>query len=406
MHFRHMKKLDKYDLWMKMFALQNEAQKRRLAATLALELGWGGITMVENLTGTSHTTIRKGIREIQDEEKLTQQERIRKPGGGRKKIDFKDPKINEDLEALMDENTAGDPMSPLKWTNKSTYAIADELNARGHKVSPDSVGRLLKKRGYSLQANVKTIEGNSSVERDEQFKYMNEQVRKFIEQRYPVISVDTKKRETVGNFKNHGRTWEKKGQPKLVNVYDFLSLGSGIAIPYGIYDVFKNKGFVNVGISNDTSEFAVETIRQWWNLMGRCQYHNAKNLLICADGGGSNGSRRKGWKYFLQEFADEIKIPITICHLPPGTSKWNKIEHRMFSFISMNWKGKPLINYETVINLIGSTKTKKGLTIVAQLDEREYEKGRKFTKEDMGKIRLKTHILHPKWNYSIFPKSD
>jgi len=244
------------------------------------------------------------------------------------------------------------------------------------------------------------------LQRNEQFKYMNEQVRKFIEQGDPVISVDTKKRETVGNFKNHGRTWEKKGQPKLVNVYDFLSLGIGIAIPYGIYDIFKNKGFVNVGISNDTSEFAVETIRQWWNLIGKDQYHNAKNLLICADGGGSNGSRRKGWKYFLQEFADEIKITITVCHLPPGTSKWNKIEHRMFSYISMNWKGKPLINYETVINLIGSTKTKKGLTIVAQLDEGEYEKGRKFTKEDMGKISLKTHTLYPKWNYSIFPKSD
>jgi hypothetical protein len=394
---------DKYGLWLKVWSSANEVQKRQIAAVKALELGWGGITTVETLTGMSHTTIRKGIQELQNVDEI-KRKRIRRIGGGRKKIEIKDQKVIEDLEKIMDKNTAGDPMSLLKWTNKSTYKISEELKELGYDICPNTVGRLLKEQDYSLQANVKTIEGSSSPERDEQFKYINKQVKKFIKLGEPVISVDTKKRERVGNFKNNGRTWEKKGLPKEVNVYDFPSLGIGIAILYGVYDVFRNNGFVNVGISYDTSEFAVESIRQWWNLMGKIHYPDLKGLLICADGGGSNGSRRRSWKFFLQELADDMEIPISICHLPPGTSKWNKIEHRLFSFISMNWKGKPLVNYETIINLISSTTTKAGLTVVARLDDREYEKGRKITEGNMSKINLKLHSLHPKWNYSIYPR--
>ena len=234
---------------------------------------------------------------------------------------------------------------------------------------------------------------------------INKQVKEFIKKNNPVISVDTKKRENVGEFKNPGKTWRKKGEPKEVNVYDFRSIGIGIAIPYGTYDIQRNEGFVNVGISYDTSEFAVESISQWWNLMGKISYPDANGLLICADGGGSNGSRRRGWKFFLQKLANQIKIPISVSHLPPGTSKWNKIEHRMFSFISMNWKGEPLVSYETIINLISSTTTKKGLIVVARLDEKKYEGGRKFTDEQMTKIRLKNHTLFPKWNYTIIPRN-
>lgn len=398
-----MDKQDKYGLWLKVWSSANEVQKRQIASVKALELGWGGITTVETLTGMSHTTIRKGIQELRNVDEI-KRKRIRRIGSGRKKIEIKDQKVIEDLEKIMDKNTAGDPMSLLKWTNKSTYKISEELKKLGYDICPNTVGRLLKEQDYSLQANVKTIEGSSSPERDEQFKYINKQVKKFIKLGEPVISVDTKKRERVGNFKNNGRTWEKKGLPKEVNVYDFPSLGIGIAILYGIYDVFRNNGFVNVGISYDTSEFAVESIHQWWNLMGKIHYPNLKGLLICADGGGSNGSRRRGWKFFLQELADEMEIPISVCHLPPGTSKWNKIEHRLFSFISMNWKGKPLVNYETIINLISSTTTKTGLTVVARLDDREYEKGRKITDGKMSKIHLKLHSLHPKWNYSIYPR--
>jgi DDE family transposase len=395
---------NEYDLWIKVWASANEAQKRQIAAVKALELGWGGITAVEELTGMSHSTIRKGIQELRESVSLNVNKRIRKTGGGRKKVEINDRKIIEDIEKIMDENTAGDPMSLLKWTNKSTYTITEDLMRQGHSISPNTVSRLLKERDYSLQTNMKTIEGGTNPKRDAQFQYINQQVKHFIEQGDPVISVDTKKKENVGNFKNNGSTWEKKGQPTAVNVYDFVSLGIGIAIPYGIYDVNNNNGFVNVGVSYDTSEFAVESIRQWWNIIGKYDYSNPNRLLVCCDGGGSNGRRRKGWKYYLQELADELGISITVCHLPPGTSKWNKIEHRMFSFISMNWKGKPLTNYETIINLISSTKTKTGLTVLAQLDQRRYKKGKKFTDMDMAKLNIQTHTLHPKWNYTIIPK--
>jgi hypothetical protein len=312
----------------------------------------GGLQQLKHLNLDG---VESRIHELQSPDELKPTTRLRKPGGGRKKVEIKDPKVVEDIETIMDENTAGDPMSLLKWTNKSTYKIAEALNRRGHKIDPDTAGRLLKGRGFSLQANVKTKEGGSAPERDAQFRYINEQAKKFTAQSDPVISVDAKKKENVGEFKNPGRTWRKTGQPVEVNVYDFTSLGLGKAIPYGIYDVNRNEGMVNVGISHDTSEFAVESIRRWWFMFGKDCYPDASGLLICADGGGSNGSRNKGWKFFLQGLSDQIGIPITVCHYPPGTSKWNKIEHCMFSFISMNWRGQPLVSYETVIKLIGGT---------------------------------------------------
>ncbi len=395
-----------YTWWLKALSGADEVQARRFAAAIALEIGWGGISKVEELTGMSHSTISRGIEELKTSEKLEPPERLRTLGGGRKKVEIKDPVIIEDLDKIMDENTAGDPMSLLKWTNKSTYKIAEKLKQWGHKIDPDTVGRLLKENDYSLQANKKNIEGSSVPERDAQFRYINEQAKQFINSGYPVISVDTKKKERVGEFKNPGRTWTKKGQAKDVNVYDFLSLGIGMATPYGIYDPKRNEGMVNVGISHDTAEFAVESIRQWWLMFGRYRYADAKGLMICADGGGSNGSRNKGWKFYLQELVNQIKIPITVCHYPPGTSKWNKIEHCMFSYITMNWKGKPLVSYETIIKLISATKTRKGLTVAARMDEKEYIAGIKFSEEDMAKLLIEPHSLHPKWNYSILPQED
>jgi hypothetical protein len=396
----------KYTYWLKAIEGSDEVQARRYAAAMALEIGWGGISEVQKLTGMSHSTIEKGIHELQSSKKLEVPDRLRIKGGGRKKVEINDETLIPDIEKIMDEKTAGDPMSMLKWTNKSTYTIAEELKRLGHKVGPNTVGRILKEKDYSLQANAKTYEGESVPERDAQFRFINEQAKKFSKEFNPIISVDTKKKEKVGNFKNSGRVWQKSGSSKEVNVYDFLSLGIGISIPYGVYDVQKNEGFVNVGISHDTSEFAVQSIRQWWTLLGKYEYPNATGIMICADGGGSNGSRVLGWKYFLQEFSDEIKIPLSICHYPPGTSKWNKIEHRLFSFISLNWKGKPLINYETVIELIGSTKTDMGLKVKACLDKREYELARKFTDEEMKKLNIIPDSLHPKWNYTIMSSNS
>jgi hypothetical protein len=298
----------------------------------------------------------------------------------------------------MVENTAGDPMGPLLWTHKSTSSIAEELTRQGHPACASTIRRLLREMDYSLQANRKDKEGYSPPERDEQFRYINKQVKKFTGSGDPVISVDSKKKENVGTFKNHGRNWQKKGNAKKVNSHDFTKQK---AIPYGTYDIESNKGFVNVGVSYETAEFAVESIRRWWKLVGRRHYPKAKSLLICADCGGSNGRRRRGWKYHLQEFADEFGIRVTICHYPPGTSKWNKIEHKMFSFISINWQGKPLVDYETVVNLISGTRTKSGLRIKAKLDTREYEKGVEFTDEQMASINIKRHRTHPDWNYTI-----
>ena len=401
-----MEKKGQYDYLVKALKGADEVQARRFAAAMALGIGWGGISRIVELTGMSHSTIEKGIREIQDQEGIEKPEKLRADGGGRKKVELKDQKIITDLEIIMDENTAGDPMSFLRWSSKSTRKISDELKSLGHNVGPNTVARLLKEKDYSLQVNVKSFEGLSVEERDAQFRHINEEVKSFAKDGDPVISVDTKKKELVGDFKNAGRTWVKSKEPRKVNAYDFRSMAIGMAIPYGIYDVTENDGMVNIGNDHDTSEFAVESVRQWWSLIGRHRYPDAKRLLICADGGGSNGSRNRGWKIHLQELVNQIRIPITVCHYPPGTSKWNRIEHRMFSFISMNWKGKPLVNYETVVKLIGSTETRNGLKVAVREDKNKYPTGVKFSDEDLAKIHLKPDSLHPKWNYEILPDGN
>jgi len=381
----------------------NEFDARHYLAIWAIEEGWGGIRKVCRLTGKSVNTVRKGIYEIETKENfyLKESGRLRKKGGGRKKIIDKNPNVKKEIENILEDNTAGDPMSKLKWTNKSTYTIADELKNKNQNASEVTVGRIIKQLGYSLQANVKSKESGSSEERDSQFRYINETVKLFGNKNIPVISVDAKKKELVGNFKNSGRKWMKKGKAEIVNIYDFWFLAKGKAIPYGIYDINMNNGFVNVGIDHNTSEFAVESIRQWWNKIGKKNYPNTKELLICADGGGSNASRSRLWKFYLQKFANKTGLKITVCHFPPGTSKWNKIEHKMFSFISMNWRGKPLINYEIIINLIEGTKTKKGLKIKAKIDKKIYELKQKVSNKEFEKINLEEPKINSKWNYTI-----
>ena len=396
-----MKKEDIDKFWLTTLSECNEVQRRRLAGIKAIELGRGGVIHVCKLTKMSHHTIIKGMREVRDKkrEPIT---RLRKEGGGRKRIIEKNPEVKKDIENILEENTAGDPMSKLKWTNKSTYTIAKELNLNGKNISEVTTGRIIKQLGYSLQLNIKSKESGSSEERDSQFRYINEQVKIFAKKNMPVISVDAKKKELVGNFKNNGRRWMKKGKAEIVNIYDFESLAKGKAIPYGIYDICMNNGFVNIGIDHNTSEFAVESIRLWWEKIGKKNYRNAKELLICADGGGSNASRSKLWKFYLQKFANKTGLKITVCHFPPGTSQWNKIEHKMFSFTSMNCRGKPLINYEMIINLIEGTKTRKGLKIKAKIDKGIYELGKKILEEDFKKINLQEHEINSKWNYTIY----
>lgn len=386
---------------LKVLGALSESQARWYVARETLARGRGGLKAMNELTGMSRPTILKGIRELQRQQELPS-ERVRQPGGGRKRLEESDPGLEAALEQIMEENTAGDPMSLLRWTNKSTVRIADELTRLGHSVSDETVRRRLAEMGYSLQANVKNLE-ESGAGRDQQFRYINKQVKRFLSCKEPVLSIDAKKKERVGNFKNAGRTWRPKGQPIEVNVYDFPHLGVGPAIPYGAYDQQRNEGFVNVGISHDTAEFAVESVRRWWRWIGRRRYPQAQRLLLCADGGGSNGSRNRAWKYHLQQLANQSRLAVTVCHYPPGTSKWNKIEHRMFSFISLNWQGKPLVSYETVINLIGSTRTATGLQVKAKLDTRYYEAGVKITDEEMESINLQTHRTNPEWNYTISP---
>ena len=395
-----MKKEDIDGLWLITLSECNEVQSRRLAGLRAIEIGRGGLLHVCKLTGMSHHTVIKGIKEVKNAKRL-QTVRLRKEGGGRKKIIDKNPEVKKDIENILEENTGGDPMSKLKWTNKSTYTIANELNNKNQIISEGTVGSVIKSLGYSLQANIKSKESGSSEERDSQFRYINEQVKIFEKKNIPVISVDAKKKELVGNFKNNGRRWMKKGKAEIVNIYDFWFLAKGKAIPYGIYDINLNKGFVNVGIDHNTSEFAVESIRQWWNKIGKKNYSDTKELLICADGGGSNASRSRLWKFYLQKFANKTGLKITVCHFPPGTSKWNKIEHKMFSFISMNWRGKPLINYEVIINLIEGTKTKKGLKIKAKMDKKIYELKQKVSDKEFEKVNFLRHEMNPQWNYTI-----
>lgn len=297
-------------------------------------------------------------------------------------------------------------MSLLRWTNKSTTRIAEELTRQGHATSDETVRRRLRELGYSLQANLKTKEEGSGVGRDAQFRYINRQVKRYLARGEPVLSVDTKKKERVGNFKNSGQTWRPQGEPLEVNVYDYPHLGVGTAIPYGAYDVHGNEGFVNVGMTHDTAEFAVESVRRWWRLFGQRHYPQAHRMLLCADGGGSNGSGNRAWKYHLQQLSDQAGLEVTVCHYPPGTSKWNKIEHRMFSFISLNWKGQPLVSYETVVNLIGATRTQTGLRVKARLDAKWYEAGLKIPDEEMERINLRPHSTHPVWNYTISPRTS
>ena len=384
----------------------NEAQTRWFVAREAMLLGRGGIAEMCRLTGVSKPTVIKGMKELKARPELGMGERIRRPGAGRKKLEDRNPGIGEALQAIMDETTAGDPMSLLKWTSKSTYQIRDQLAELGYVISEDNVRRRLRTMEYSLQANEKTKEGGSHKDRDGQFRYINDLAGTFVKRGEPVLSVDAKKKERIGEFKNPGRRWRRKGTPPQVNVYDFPSLAQGTAIPYGTYDVQHNSGMVNVGMTHETAEFAVESIRRWWQYLGRRQYPQAHELLICADGGGSNGSRNRAWKFHLQDLADELGLAITVCHYPPGASKWNKIEHRMFSFISMNWRGEPLVSFETVINLISATRTRTGLSIKASLDTNEYQTGVKISDQQMQKLQIRPHEVHGQWNYTIAPRFD
>lgn len=389
--------------WLKLLPLLNERQRRLYAAQKVVELGHGGLKQVHDWTGLSRPTLLKGLAELRGQGEGVEPERIRRAGGGRKKVETQALTVTEDLERLVEATTAGDPMGPLRWTLKSTRQLAQELTRLGYQVGADTVCRLLHELGYSLQVPRKSKEGTSPPQRDAQFRYINAQVQAFRDQQAPVISVDAKKRELVGEFKTGGQEWRKKGKPVVVNAYDFRSLSEGVAIPYGTYDVQRNRGFVNVGISHDTAEFAIESIRQWWRRVGRRHYPKARTLLICADGGGSNGSRNRAWRVYLQQFSDETGVTVTVCHYPPGTSKWNKIEHRMFSFISLNWRGHPLVSYETVVNLISHTTTRKGLRVKARLDRQSYVTGRKVTDAELQALRLTRHEFHPTWNYTIAP---
>jgi hypothetical protein len=392
--------------WLRVLGTLNEAQARLFVAQRALEEGRGGISRLSRLTGMSRPTIMKGIAELKGRGALpcSDVDRVRRPGGGRKPVEESDPAVTRALRRILSERTAGDPMRYLKWTNKSTRTLADELQRQGHDVSHVTVARCLHDLGYTLQGNVKALEGSQHPDRDKQFRYINEQVRKFMRTKDPVVSVDTKKKELVGTFKNPGRKWKKSGTADRVNVHDFPNMGKGKAIPYGTYDVARDEALVNVGITHDTAEFAVESIRKWWRTLGRKAYPKAKRILICADAGGSNGNRSRAWKAHLQQLSDQLKLPITVCHYPPGTSKWNKIEHRLFSFVSMNWKGQPLVSYEAVVNLIGGTTTKSGLTVKAALDRNTYETGQKIDDQTMKGLSLKPHKFHGDWNYTMQPR--
>ena len=379
----------------------NEKQRRVLLAAEAKVLGWGGISKVAKATGVSRVTIHKALAEVEGKKVIA--ERVRKPGGGRKDITEDYPEILEKLEALVDPVTRGDPRSPLRWTCKSTRQLSQELERKGYFTSNVTVADLLHRLGYSLQANAKTLEGASHPDRDEQFQYINAQVKAFLRRHQPVISVDTKKKELVGQFKNVGREWQPKGNPEHVEIHDFASPEFPKVIPYGVYDIGKNMGWVNVGMDHDTASFAVTSIRRWWLAMGQEIYPRATDLLICADCGGSNGYRVRLWKIELQGFASETGLRVTICHFPPGTSKWNKVEHRLFSHISMNWRGRPLVSHQVMVNLIGETTTRTGLEVQAELDKGKYPTKVKVSDEEMKRVKIKVHSFHGEWNYRINP---
>ena len=380
----------------------DERQRRLLAAAESCALGYGGVTAVAKATGISRRAITAGAKELA--EGVGASDRVRRPGAGRKKTIEKDPTLLRDLEGLIEPSIRGDPMSPLRWTCKSVRKLADELKNMGHRTSPRMVWSLLRDLGYSLQANSKTKEGGTNPDRNAQFENIYRKVREHQEAGQPVISVDTKKKELVGDFKNSGREWRPKGQPIKVRVHDFVIPELGRAIPYGVYDLTENTGWVSVGCDHDTSAFAVETIRRWWCSMGNKRYGKATRLLITADGGGSNGSRVRLWKLELQRFADETGLEISVSHFPPGTSKWNKIEHRLFAFISQNWRGKPLVSHEVVVSLIASTTTRSGLEVHCELDTNSYPSGTKVTDKEMAALNLHREEFHGEWNYTLKPR--
>jgi len=380
----------------------DERTRRLLAAAEASAIGRGGIAKVSRATGISRPTIAAGLEELADPS-LADTKRVRRAGGGRKRTIDKDPTLVQDLESLIEPTTRGDPESPLRWTSKSVRKLARELNGRGHQVSHRLVAELLHELDYSLQANRKTKEGDSHPDRDAQFEHINARVKSFQAAGQAAISVDTKKKELVGDFKNGGREWQPQGEPEKVRVHDFLIPGLGKVAPYGIYDMTHNLGWVNVGIDHDTATFAVESIRRWWYSMGQPLYPEARQLLITADGGGSNGYRLRLWKVELQKLADETGLSITVCHLPPGTSKWNKIEHRLFSYVSQNWRGKPLVSYEVIVNLIAATTTTTGLRVHSELDTQLYPKGVKVSDAELAQVNIERDDFHGEWNYTISP---
>jgi Rhodopirellula transposase DDE domain len=387
--------------------MMNERMRRQWAASEARAYGWGGVRAVSGAIGMSPNTIRRGLAELLDRQAhpgAPEDLRIRHPGGGRKALTENDPDLVDALEHMVDPVTRGDPESPLRWTCKSTTQLAAALTRQGHALSPRSVGRLLNAAGYSLQSNRKTLEGASHPDRNAQFEHISRTVRAFQSRGQPVISVDTKKKELVGAFKNVGREWRPKGDPDTVKIYDFLDPELGKAIPYGVYDLSSNQGWVSVGVDHDTARFAVEAIRRWWAKMGSPRYPSARQLLITADGGGSNGSRCRLWKVALQDLASQLGLTIHVCHFPPGTSKWNKIEHRMFCHITQNWRGKPLVSHDVIINLIASTATKSGLKIRAELDRGSYPTGVAVADEELASVNMKRANFHGEWNYAIRPK--
>ena len=381
----------------------DERTRRLVAAAEALAIGWGGAVAVSSATGVSRRAIRQGMIDLRSDPHPTTT-RIRQPGGGRKKTVEKDLTLLDDLERLVEPVTRGDPESPLRWTCKSVRKLADELNRQGHRTSAHLVGDLLRDLGYRLQANQKTKEGESHPDRNAQFEQINQTVKDYLATGDPVISVDTKKNEWVGDFKNEGREWRPQGDPEQVRVHDFVIPELGRANPYGVYDVAQNLGWVSVGTDHDTSTFAVESIRRWWQSMGWEKYAKARRLLITADGGGSNGSRVRLWKVELQKLADETGLAIRVCHLPPGTSKWNKIEHRLFSFISLNWRGKPLISHEVIVNLIAATTTQTGLRVRCELDRSVYPSGQKVSDDELAQVNIEREDFHGEWNYTILPR--
>ena len=382
--------------------------RRQWAATEASDLGWGGVTSVALATGLARNTIMVGTRELEHRRTHPREAvslRIRDLGGGRRPLCERDPGLQAALDALVDPATRGHPESPLRWTCKSTRTLAEELQRQNHSVSDRTVAALLKAAGYSLQANRKTREGSSHEDRNAQFEYISRRVLAFQKQGEPVVSIDTKKKELVGEFKNAGREWELRGKPVEVKVHDFPEKKLGKAIPYGVYDLASNEGWVSVGIDHDTAQFATASVRRWWLEMGTARFPRATKLMITADGGGSNGSRNRLWKIALQSLADELGLRLEICHFPPGTSKWNKIEHRLFSFITKNWRGRPLTSYQVIVNLIAHTTTKAGLVVRAALDKATYETGIVVSDEELASVKMIPAKFHGEWNYGIYPKT-